>query len=963
MVINGSIIDSKLVSDFNKLAKADDKTLMRSAKDDELSRRIDEAVSLMTLASDRISAAYNIVEEFVNGFRNDYLDDEFKTLHHIRNNESGMKLKTLENTKRGLQRQLIANETQGISDIQSTLKEIDNVDNKISFHRSYINSRKSELVKAQKTHNNNLKGLKNWFWLKKICSIINLAFVIRDGIELFIKAKTIQDKINSANINCPEAADEVSRLISEYRTTIIKAATVYSIQLGTTIADIYVMIASVAAIPLTGGSSLMVAATLFCIEIVKTVVLESYNNRFNNQLNSIKEQIDHVNDVCRPDEPRVINGRLTLSGGISVTVRMDPSGYVYEAVPSNRLEGVKAEAYYYDYALDEFGVPEESKSDIPWNAEDYDQINPLYTDANGEYAWDVPFGQWLVKFSKEGYYDTDSRNDAAVDDEGYLPVPPPQTEVNVGMVSKAAPTVEEINVYNDEIRIVFSQYMKPETVNTNTVNVTVNGSAVSGKIVALNAEYDYEKVNQYASKYAFVPDSELSGKVNVSVNNTESYNSKKITTAFVVSENVSQKPQSIEVQDEIAITYNSGALLEVAVLPAEAGAGKSLDVSSSSPSIVGIVNENIVLDENGKANIMLSGKLPGESEITIALEGSDLTKTVKASVSNVVPVEDRCEKVTANIKSGTTVEKGTTVELSTPTEGAEIYYTLDGTCPCTVDSSSRIKYTGPIEINEETFLIAYAVKDGMEESYTAGFTYFIKDEASEEHKIHTAASAVEENRHEASCTNEGSYDVVVYCTTCGYEISRDTITIPKKEHSFVTDYGYAATCTNNGLTQGSHCQACGFVQTPQYTINATGHQWGYSAVTQEPTTTSEGVETYYCAVCNAIIGNKAIAKLPKGVNTLTVKAKTATIKYAKVKSKKQTVAVKSVLAISKAKGKVSYEKKSGNKGITINKTTGKVTVKKGLKKGTYKIKVKVKAAGDDNYNSAAKTVTFKIKVK
>ena len=40
---------------------------------------------------------------------------------------------------------------------------------------------------------------------------------------------------------------------------------------------------------------------------------------------------------------------------------------------------------------------------------------------------------------------------------------------------------------------------------------------------------------------------------------------------------------------------------------------------------------------------------------------------------------------------------------------------------------------------------------------------------------------------------------------------------------------------------------------------------------------------------------------------------------------------------------------------------GKVTVKKGLKKGTYK--VKVKAAGNKNYKAATKTVTFKIKVK
>ena len=41
-----------------------------------------------------------------------------------------------------------------------------------------------------------------------------------------------------------------------------------------------------------------------------------------------------------------------------------------------------------------------------------------------------------------------------------------------------------------------------------------------------------------------------------------------------------------------------------------------------------------------------------------------------------------------------------------------------------------------------------------------------------------------------------------------------------------------------------------------------------------------------------------------------------------------------------------------------------MTVKKGLKKGTYKVKVKVKALGNSIYKaSSVKTVTFVVKVK
>ncbi len=106
-------------------------------------------------------------------------------------------------------------------------------------------------------------------------------------------------------------------------------------------------------------------------------------------------------------------------------------------------------------------------------------------------------------------------------------------------------------------------------------------------------------------------------------------------------------------------------------------------------------------------------------------------------------------------------------------------------------------------------------------------------------------------------------------------------------------------------------------------------------------------------------------KINQATNPLTIKAKTATVKYTAVKKKAQTLAVDKVITFTKkGQGKLSYAKVSGNKKITINKKTGKVTVKKGLKKGTYKVKVKVKAGGNTNYKaSAVKTVTFTIKVK
>ena len=98
-------------------------------------------------------------------------------------------------------------------------------------------------------------------------------------------------------------------------------------------------------------------------------------------------------------------------------------------------------------------------------------------------------------------------------------------------------------------------------------------------------------------------------------------------------------------------------------------------------------------------------------------------------------------------------------------------------------------------------------------------------------------------------------------------------------------------------------------------------------------------------------------------NPLVVKGKTVKIKKKQIKKKAKTVKVKSVIQIKKkGKGKLTYKKLSGNKKITVA-SNGKVKVKKGLKKGTYKIKVSVTAAGNDQYFPITKKVTFKIKVK
>ncbi|HHW01081.1 MAG TPA: DUF4981 domain-containing protein [Clostridiaceae bacterium] len=83
-------------------------------------------------------------------------------------------------------------------------------------------------------------------------------------------------------------------------------------------------------------------------------------------------------------------------------------------------------------------------------------------------------------------------------------------------------------------------------------------------------------------------------------------------------------------------------------------------------------------------------------------------------------IVEKVEAPTASVEPGT-YNKPQTVILSTATEGAEIYYTTDGSIPTT----ESIKYTEPIIISESTTIKAIAVKEGFEDSDVAEFNYVI----------------------------------------------------------------------------------------------------------------------------------------------------------------------------------------------------------------------------------------------
>lgn len=100
--------------------------------------------------------------------------------------------------------------------------------------------------------------------------------------------------------------------------------------------------------------------------------------------------------------------------------------------------------------------------------------------------------------------------------------------------------------------------------------------------------------------------------------------------------------------------------------------------------------------------------------------------------------------------------------------------------------------------------------------------------------------------------------------------------------------------------------------------------------------------------------------IKKATPVITAKSASKTVSYTKLKKAKQTFKLS---ATATGKNKITFQKTSGSKNITISKT-GTVTVPAKTKKGTYTIKVKLTTKSSRNYNAAkAKTVTLKVVVK
>lgn len=394
-----------------------------------------------------------------------------------------------------------------------------------------------------------------------------------------------------------------------------------------------------------------------------------------------------------------------------VTPIIDPSGFVYEAIEDNRLEGVKVTVFYREGVEDIYG--EIQWNTVKWDAAEYAQENPLFTDANGLYAWDVPAGEWQVKFEKEGYETAYS---------AWLPVPPPQLEVNMGMVQNTPPKVVGAHAYADGVDIVFDKPMQTLTLSTENIKVTANGVELSGNIKITETEAGSMGTPMSKVRFSIPELANTTGELWLAVSQqVRSYAGVPMLEAYSQELTIEKEITEVKAENTSEITLAEPTSITVSALPYDAAVGRILVVTNDSPDVLALTDESeeYELDDKGQAIVDMTGFIPGVAQLTFKVKDSDVEGTAKIEVKQQVV---NTQQPNATYADGTGIYDDTEIELSTKTPQAVIYYTLDESEPSPETSPM---YISPLIVNGGAVVKAIAVAGGNE-SPISSFSYPVK---------------------------------------------------------------------------------------------------------------------------------------------------------------------------------------------------------------------------------------------
>ncbi|MEI3340061.1 MAG: Ig-like domain-containing protein [Eubacterium sp.] len=574
---------------------------------------------------------------------------------------------------------------------------------------------------------------------------------------------------------------------------------------------------------------------------------------------------------------------------------------------TNRIQGAKVTAYYKETLESE---------KVLWDASEDSQENPLYSDSEGCYAWDTPEGYWQVVVEKDGYETWAS---------DWLSVPPVQDNINVPLVSKSIPEAEWINVYEEYTEIRFTKYMKPEGLdnvklldeNNNNIPYTLsyskNETSEDGVIYANTCKLIYDDVLAKGQRCTVsIPDG------------LESYSG--VPCVGKVYSKIVKNPCVADIIESVSVDY--GSQIAIPVKLDSYDDDTEITAVSAFPDLARIIAVEKA-DSDGIWNVIIEGRMPGETEINISVNGTDIMQKVfvKINMNKTFPgFEDDLHTHSW--------DNGIISKNATCTQKGEKIFTCSG---CNETKTEEI---------------------GIDKS------------------AHTFVMIVDQK---ATCGNEGSQHRE--CTECGYK-ETPTVIVATGNHSYSS---YVITKAATALATGIKtrtCSECGKKDTamiakliPTIKLNATSITLKVKQSTKKVVVSGlakgdkikswKSSNTKIVKVTNA---GKITAQSKTGSATLTVTLYSGKTAKVKVKVQKGEVKTKKISGISKtvtlkvkkklklkpviapitSVQKITYSSSNkkvatvNSKGVITGKKAGKakITIKSGTKKFVVTVKVK-----------------------
>ena len=276
------------------------------------------------------------------------------------------------------------------------------------------------------------------------------------------------------------------------------------------------------------------------------------------------------------------------ANGGKVNALVDPSGIVYEGVRSRTVSGAVVTCYVLNEDTGEWEV---------WNAEEYDQVNPLITDAAGAYAWDVPEGRYYVTCEKEGY-------DLIKSEE--FDVAPPKFDLDFNILNRTAPVVKDFTLGDNTITVEFSKVMDISTVNNDTVAI----SGFDGEFTIVPQLYSAG--DTYTDKFV------INGDFSDSLELTLTVNSSALDYAGTAAEEYSANIKNIYAK----LVLNTESLDLIAENTFQLTANKDIVSYTSADPKVATVDENglITAVSEGVTKITAVDSVGKEAVVTVSVE-------------------------------------------------------------------------------------------------------------------------------------------------------------------------------------------------------------------------------------------------------------------------------------------------------------------------------------------------------